>query len=101
MSQLLTMHDFAEHLRTTFLLEHPAGHVALELVAVDSLPSGAGRDDCFTLLFRAPGRKHLPQATYHLRHHRLGALDIFLVPVRRDAEALYYEAVFNQATLPG
>jgi hypothetical protein len=37
----------------------------------------------------------LPQRIYQLHHQRLGALDIFLVPIKRDANGTTYEAVFT------
>ena len=38
----------------------------------------------------------LQQGMYQLQHDQLGALELFLVPVGRDHEGLYYEAVFNR-----
>lgn len=33
-------------------------------------------------------------------HPAIGAFDIFLVPIKRDPEGMYYEAVFNRFTEP-
>lgn len=49
----------------------------------------------FALLFRAAGGEVLSQRIYHLDHAQLGAMEFFLVPVRRDDSGCYYEAVFN------
>ena len=49
----------------------------------------------FALLFRATSGEYLPQRIYHLDHALLGAMEIFLVPVRRDGSGCYYEAIFN------
>ena len=77
-------------------MEHPAGTVTLELAAIDDVPGGS-RDASFSLLFRAGGHEYIPQATYRMRHDALGVLDIFLVPIRRDTQGVYYEALFNRS----
>jgi hypothetical protein len=33
---------------------------------------------------------------FRLEHDKIGAIDLFLVPVRKDEQGLYYEAVFNR-----
>jgi hypothetical protein len=33
---------------------------------------------------------------YQLQHERLGAFELFLVPVGQDQDGVYYEAVFNR-----
>jgi hypothetical protein len=50
----------------------------------------------FSLLFRAPLRRTLPQGTYQFYHRRLGTHPIFIVPVLNDGRNVYYEAVFNR-----
>lgn len=50
----------------------------------------------FSLLFEVSGDLHLPQSTYSLDHPDLGDLGpVFLVPIGRDGEGLYCEAIFN------
>ena len=49
----------------------------------------------FSLMFRAPSEAPPVQNTYRLEHERLGAMDLFLVPVRKDDDGLYYEAIFS------
>ena len=49
----------------------------------------------FSLKFRTDPDAAPMQNTYRLKHDRLGEMDIFLVPIKRNAEGLYYEAVFN------
>lgn len=96
MTALLTKSHFDEHLHGTFILEHPAAQVVLELVSVVGGPASVQGGEQFSLLFRAPGMEYCPQATYRLRHDVLGEMDTFLVPVQRDAQGLYYEAVYNR-----
>ncbi len=86
---------FAEHLNGTFRLHHQPATTELELLEVSD--RSADRHINFTLLFRGPLQPLLPQQIYPVEHDRLGRFDLFIVPVRRDAHALYYEAVFNRA----
>jgi len=48
------------------------------------------------LLFKGPRTVVLPQQTYQMEHPVLGTLALFLVPVRQDDNATYYESVFNR-----
>jgi len=70
--------------------------IPLELSAVlgTGLQGAASREQ-FSLHFRGPSTPVLPQKIYRLQHPSLGALDIFLVPIRRDASGMTYEAVFT------
>jgi hypothetical protein len=94
--------DFEPHVGGSFELTgntEPPG-VAVELVAAERLSSGpdsADPDASFSLLFRGPHEPKLPQMIRHLEHPEVGGIDLFLVPVREDAEARYYEAIFNYA----
>ena len=88
---------FARHVGTRFELGGPAEAVALELVEVRELGAAAadpGRS--FALLFRGPRHKPLRQGTYQLRHHSIGEVALFLVPVGVDGGGTTYEAVFNR-----
>jgi len=49
----------------------------------------------FALLFRAASGECIPQRIYRIEHTQLGAMEIFIVPVRRDESGCYYEAIFN------
>ena len=87
---------FAEHLNSTFRLHHKPATTVLELVAVSD-GSTQGHVN-FSLLFRGPHQPLVPQRIYPMEHDRLGRFDLFIVPVKRDAHGLYYEAVFNRVT---
>jgi hypothetical protein len=71
-------------------------HLPLELAAVlgTGLQGLASREQ-FSLHFRGPRTPALPQRIYRLEHPQLGALDIFLVPIRSDSAGMTYEAVFT------
>jgi hypothetical protein len=54
-----------------------------------------GRRSAFSLLFRGPAEPVLAQRIYRLEHAATGPLELFLVPVARDAEGTSYEAIFG------
>jgi hypothetical protein len=56
---------------------------------------GMAKREQFSLHFRGPASPSLMQRTYHLENAQLGPLEIFLVPIRRDATGMIYEAVFT------
>jgi len=87
---------FAEHLNSTFRLHHQPTTTELELVEVSDGSSNGHVN--FSLLFRGPREPQLRQQIYPVEHDRLGRFDLFIVPVKRDASGLYYEAVFNRVS---
>jgi hypothetical protein len=72
----------------------PAIDLTLTAVTLSTHPT-ARTTPGFSLYFRGPLTPLLPQGTYTLEHATLGALDIFIVPIKREADGLLYEAVFN------
>ncbi len=52
--------------------------------------------EIFSLSFRGPADRFMPQGIHQLLHERMGELQIFLVPVGRDQDGYEYEAVFNR-----
>ena len=98
---------FSAHLNTEFtIFQAPTPLVGVELVevtekrATDGQQAAAARQERFSVVFRGPHDKLLYQGVYQLQHARLGALELLLVPVGRDREGLYYEAVFNRLRRP-
>jgi len=72
--------------------------LAAELLDVRMLrepPPGQPPRKPFALTFRVRTPDRLPQGMFALTHERLDRLEIFLVPVGRDADGLLLEAVFN------
>jgi hypothetical protein len=69
--------------------------VELQVDSVTSLPAHRLRAEPFSLILRGPATPFLPQGTYALRHPRLGPIELFLVPIGRDAQAARYEVTFN------
>jgi hypothetical protein len=70
----------------------------VELVEVKSLgaprPGDPGAREPFSLIFRGPVDRALPQRTYRMEHATLGAMDIFIVPVGPDEVGMRYQAIF-------
>jgi hypothetical protein len=90
---------FAECLGSAFQLTYgEAATLSLELQEAQPLRLPEHQPQArepFSLIFRGPLDPQLPQAIYPLEHGQLGELEIFLVPIKRDAQGMYYEAIFN------
>lgn len=99
---------FGHHLHTPFrIFQGSMPMVDVELVEVTEKGAAHGRQpwaatpqECFSLIFRGPREKPLQQGMYQMHHNQLGAFDLFLVPVGRDHNGVYYEAVFNRLRRP-
>ena len=87
---------FSENLNSKFLLDGEGREgVALELIELrDGISNPTS--ESYSLLFRGPSAFVLPQQIYTLKHEPLGEFELFIVPVGRDADGAYYEAVFNR-----
>jgi hypothetical protein len=106
MLETFTAQTFTPYVGETFHLildEPPPVEMQLVSVTESDFPAAArgtadpSRRVSFSLLFldqQHPGF-FLPQSIYHLEHERLGAMDLFLVPLGPVAEGMRYEAVFN------
>lgn len=96
MLERLSKADFAQNVNTFFQCRLGAGR-AIELQLVE-LREGrsSSRQEQFALLFCGPHAAPLAQGMYPLQHQLLGEFELFIVPVARDAQGLYYEAVFNR-----
>ena len=90
----LTVGHFEPLVGTTFAISEPA---VVELVLAEATSAGdwPGGRQPFRLLFVGPRDPLLPQSIYRLEHAQLDALEIFVVPVGRDAESTSYEAIFT------
>ena len=99
MPEHLTMDSFLAQLHTKFRIGvEPEQTVELELVEVQPHGDVPGQGERFSAVFRGPLDRFLPQRTYHMEHAESGGADIFIVPIRKDGEGIYYEAVFNRVT---
>lgn len=97
MSELLTKESLAAELNTKFRLRfEPEQTIELELVEVNESGDVAGQAERFSIFFRGPLAVLLPQSIYRMEHEQLGSFELFIVPIRQDAQGFYYEAVFNR-----
>jgi hypothetical protein len=86
--------SFRECLDTSFAaVSLEGGNIPLLLVAVQQ-GMDTPKVENFSLFFRGPEDRFLPQATYRLQHEKLGTMDMFLVPIGPDGTGMKYEAVF-------
>jgi len=97
MSINISKERFQAALNSEFAMqvENADAPIALQLVKFESKIS-TPTQECFSMLFRAPADAPEVQMTYTLDHADLGAQEIFLVPVKKNADGLFYEAVFNR-----
>jgi Domain of unknown function (DUF6916) len=100
----LTVSDFIGLVNRTFRVPHDSGEVFdLELIEADTIgeshrPASPGiRAQAFSLIFRGPRDRLLPQQIYPIEHPTRGTLGIFLVPLgpEGDTNGLHYQAIFN------
>ena len=96
MSESLSKEAFTENLNTKFRVPLESSEpVELELIEVDDSGS-TPRHEQFSVYFRGPLDRLLPQNTYHMEHPRMGAIALFIVPIGHGEAGFRYEAVFNR-----
>jgi hypothetical protein len=87
---------FADNLHTKFharSAENPG--VEMELIDVTE-KNLSPQAEQFSILFRGPMTPAFHQGTLTLEHEKLGAMDLFLVPVGPDSQGMRYQAVFSR-----
>jgi hypothetical protein len=95
MSEALQISDFSGQVNSKFQMQ-VNDTSALEIELIDVKQHGASESPYqFSLRFAAPLSAPTSQGTFRLEHEKLGEQYMFLVPIARDNEKLYYEAVFN------
>jgi hypothetical protein len=93
----LGLADFAACVGERFGVQVDGRSLELALLEAEALAPAAPRPGGrrpFSLVFRGPRAPVLPQRVYRLESARLGALEIFLVPIGPDDAGLRYEAIF-------
>jgi hypothetical protein len=91
----LTVETFEPLIGDTFTITAEPTTVGLVLASVRALSEWPGGRQPFGLDFLGPREPVLPQAIYRLEHAELGVLEIFVVPIGRDADGTRYEAIFT------
>lgn len=96
--ETLTIETFQSLVGEAFAFAAPDAEnpIDVRLEDVTALGNAApGRREPFALHFRGPAAPILPQSIYPVTSYQLGALDLFLVPIGRDAAGVLYEAIFT------
>jgi hypothetical protein len=91
----LDFETFAAQLNTAFRVK-PAEMPPVELRLIKANDKSVPRQEMFSLIFEGPIQTFLSQQIYQVEHDRIGAFDLFLVPVGQDENGYQYEAVFNR-----
>jgi hypothetical protein len=96
MTASLTYDAFAKNLNTIFRIRvDDSREIEAQLVEISEHLLSA-KQERFSVVFRGPNDEFLGQGMRRLEHDELQSLDLFLVPIGRDDQGTYYEAVFNR-----
>jgi hypothetical protein len=92
----LTHEEFSQHANTKFQVQVDENTpVELDLIEVSELKVYPQQEE-FTLTFRGPLNAFLDQGVRPFKHDQMGEFEVFIVPIKQDAEGFYYEAIFNR-----
>ncbi|MBI1202381.1 MAG: hypothetical protein GC182_07710 [Rhodopseudomonas sp.] len=95
----LVFEDFADKIGDMFpICDHDVPRIPLTLAEAELHEAKwhmPGIRPPFSLVFLANDGTVLPQRLYRMEHDRLGALEIFLVPIAQDGRGVSYQATFN------
>jgi hypothetical protein len=93
----LTKRTFTDQLETRFEVHLESGEAQiLQLFKV--VDTGLQGQDCFSILFKSMSADRFPQGTYRIQHEAIGTFGLFIVPITRQEDWPWYEAVFNRQT---
>ncbi len=91
----LTSRDFADLPAGALVVEHAGAKLPMEVLQLRELPPISPRAKPFAVVLAGPASPMLQQGIHTLVHPALGRLDLFMVPIGRDAERTRYEIIFN------
>jgi hypothetical protein len=97
MLEALTKENWEAYLNKDFQVQiDDRNAVGMRLVSVSGFGRSLnGRREAYSLLFQGPVQPMLVQRIYRILQPQLGGMDIFLVPVGKEAGGVQYEAVFT------
>ena len=88
--------EFLKHLNTRFSIRlSETETVEAELTDVSERLMSP-RQERFSLVFRTANEILIEQGQRTFDHDAMGNFSLFIVPIGRDDEGTYYEAVFNR-----
>lgn len=94
----LTFDSFHPYTGQKFSVENKPESTGLQLMSADARTLNLTANEtriAFSLMFKSDQQYVLPQGSYCLANEKFGSVEIFLVPIERDAEGVTYKAVFN------
>jgi hypothetical protein len=95
MLEQLTSRDFADLPAGALVMEHAGVQLPMEVLQLRDLPPISPRANPFAMILAGPASPMLLQGIHTLVHPAHGRLDLFIVPIGRDAERTRYEIIFN------
>jgi len=101
MLETFTLATFTPLVGTNFEVTIAEGKtVMLRLTSATSLSRGGGvprghAREPFSLVYQGPRQPVLPQRTYPFSHPKLGAFDLFIVPIQPEKDRACYEVIFT------
>ena len=96
MEASLTHEEFSKNANTKFQVQIDENTpVELELTEISEIKLHPQQEE-FTIVFRGPLDGFLGQGARNFTHDQMGQFELFIVPIRKDAQGFYYEAVFNR-----
>ena len=91
----LKRQDFTDLAPGGLVIEHEGHSIPLTVVDSRDLPAPSPRTAPFAIELEGPAVPMLPQSIYPVLHPQHGRLDLFVVPIARDAAHVRYEVIFN------
>lgn len=91
----LTRRDFDGLPAGALAVEHAGAQLPMEVMQLRDLPRISPRAEPFAVVLAGPGSPILPQGIHALIHPARGRLDVFMVPIGREAGRTRYEIIFN------
>ena len=96
MEPSLTHAEFTQNINAKFQVAIDEQKcVELELVQVSEVKLFPQQEQ-FAIVFSGPLDTYLGQGTRLFKHEQMGEFELFVVPISKDAQSVYYEAVFNR-----
>ena len=96
MEASLTHEEFSKHANTKFQVQvGENAHVDVDLISVSELKIYPQQEE-FAVEFLGPSNIFLGQGLRNFAHEQMGQFELFIVPIKQDAQGFYYEAVFNR-----
>lgn len=91
----LSREDFTGLPSGALHIDHQGASLPMEVLELRELPPISPRAAPFAVVLSGPASPMLPQGLHALVHPVHGRLELFMVPIARDARGTRYEIIFN------